>query len=79
VARIRGILLIIVLIAAVLGIAFGIVNLIALPFGGISLDLAIFYSLVLVLVALGVLIFFGRRRMRKAQAQRSEMIAERTR
>jgi len=78
-ARIRGIVLIVVLIVAVLAIAFGVVNLVALPFGGISLDLAIFYSLALVLIVLGVLVFFGRRRMRKAQAQRSEMIAERSR
>ena len=36
-ARIRGILLLIVLIVAVLAIGFGIVELVALPFGGISL------------------------------------------
>ena len=78
-ARLRGVVLIILLIAAVLLIAFGIVNLIALPFGGFSLALGIFYSIVLVLIVLGVLIFFGRRRMRRAQAQRAEQIAERAR
>src|SRR5437868_6708790 len=45
-ARIRGIVIVIVLVAAILALAFGIVNLIALPFGGVSLDIAIFYSLV---------------------------------
>ena len=60
-ARTRGIVIVILLIIAVLALAFGIVNLIALPFGGISLDLGIFYGFVLVLVALGVLIYFGRR------------------
>jgi membrane protein implicated in regulation of membrane protease activity len=78
-ARLRGIVLIILLIAEVLLIAFGIVNLIALPFGGFSLALGIFYSIVLVLIVLGVLIFFGRRRMRRAPAQRAEQIAERAR
>ena len=38
-ARIRGIVLVILLIVAVLAIGFGIVNLVALPFGGVSLDL----------------------------------------
>ncbi len=38
-ARIRGIMLVIALIIVVLLLGFGIVNLIALPFGGISVDL----------------------------------------
>jgi len=78
-ARVRGILLVIALIIAVLAIAFGIVNLVALPFGGISLDLGIFYSFVLVLIVLGVLIFFGRRRQQRAKADRAEQLAERSR
>src|SRR5581483_9086440 len=36
--RIRGIVIVIVLIVAILALAFGIVNLVALPFGGVSLD-----------------------------------------
>src|ERR1700761_5219727 len=43
-ARVRGILLVIILIIAILLIGFGIVNLVALPFGGLSLDLGIFYG-----------------------------------
>jgi hypothetical protein len=76
-ARIRGILLLIVLVVAVLLVAFGIVNLVALPFGGVSLDIGIFYALVLVLIVLGVLVYFGRRRQKRAQAQRAEQIAAR--
>ena len=76
-ARIRGILLVILLIVAVLGIGFGLVELVSLPFGGISLDLAIFYGIALVLVALGVLAYFGRRRQRAARAKRAEEMAER--
>jgi hypothetical protein len=76
-ARIRGILLVIVLIIAVLLLGFGIVNLVALPFGGISLDLAIFYGLVLVVVVLAVLAYLGRRRQKRAQAERAEQAASR--
>lgn len=78
-ARIRGIVIVIVLVAAILALAFGIVNLIALPFGGVSLDIAIFYSLVLVAIAVGVLVYFGRRRQKTAQAKRAEQIAARGR
>jgi hypothetical protein len=78
-ARVRGILIVVVLIIAILLLGFGIVNLVSLPFGGISLDLGIFYGLVLVLVAVGVLMYFGRRRQQRAQAQRAEQTASRSR
>jgi hypothetical protein len=79
VARIRGIVLVILLIVLILAVGFGIVNLVALPFGGISLDIGIFYGFVLVAIALGVLAFLGRRRQKRAQAERSEQIAARSR
>jgi hypothetical protein len=79
VARVRGILLVIVLILAVLAIAWGLVELIALPFGGISTDLSIFYGLVVVVIAVGALAYFGRRRQKRAQADRAEQIASRSR
>jgi hypothetical protein len=75
-ARIRGIVLVILLIILVLALGFGIVNLVALPFGGISLDISIFYGFVLVVIALGVLAYFGRRRQRAAKEQRSQQIAD---
>lgn len=78
-ARIRGILLIIVLVVAVLALGFGIVSLVALATGGLSLDLRIFYGLALVAVVVGVLAFFGRRRQKRVQAERSEQIAARSR
>jgi hypothetical protein len=78
-ARIRGVVIIIALILGVLLLGFGIVSLVALATGGLSLDLRIFWGFVLVVVAIGVLAFFGRRRQRKAQAERAEQIAARGR
>ncbi len=78
-ARVRGIVIVVVLVIAILLLGFGIVNLVALPFGGLSLDLGIFYGLVLVAVAIGVLVYFGRRRQRRAAADRAEQTAARAR
>jgi hypothetical protein len=78
-ARVRGILIIISLVVAILLLGFGIVSLVALVTGGLSLDLRIFWGFVLVVVAIGVLAFFGRRRQRKAQSERAEQIAARGR
>jgi hypothetical protein len=78
-ARIRGVVVIILLIVLILALGVGIVNLVALPFGGVSLDISIFYGLVLVAIALGVLAYFGRRRQKRAQAQRAEQAAARAR
>jgi hypothetical protein len=77
-ARVRGVVLVILLIVAVLALGFGIVELVALPFGGLSLDLAIFYGLALVVVAIGVLVYYGRRRQKRMQAERAEQIAARS-
>jgi hypothetical protein len=52
---------------------------VALPFGGLSLDLGIFYGFLLVLIALGVLVYLGRRRQRAAQATRADQMAARPR
>jgi len=78
-ARVRGVLIIIALIVGILLLGFGIVSLVALPFGGLSLDLRIFWGIVLVVIAIGVLAFFGRRRQKRAQAQRADQVAARSR
>lgn len=75
--RIRGIVIVVLLVILILLAAFGIIELIALPFGGISFDLSIFYGLLLVLIAIGGLAYFGRRRQKRAQAERAEQIARR--
>ena len=78
-ARIRGIVIVILLVVLILAASFGLVKLVALPFGGVSLDLTIFYAIVVVLLAVGVLAFVGRRRQKRARAQRAEQVAARPR
>jgi membrane associated rhomboid family serine protease len=78
-ARIRGILIAVVLVIAILALAFGIVYGVAQIFGGMSVQLSIFWALVLVVIVVGVLAFWGRRRQKRAQAQRAEQIAARSR
>ena len=78
-ARIRGIVIIVALIVAVLAVGFGIVYGVGQIFGGISVDLAIFYGILLVVIVLGVPAFLGRRRQKRAQAERADQIAARSR
>jgi hypothetical protein len=78
-ARVRGILIAVALVVAVLALGFGIVYGIGNLVGSLSVDLAIFYGFLLVLIVVGVLAFFGRRRQKRAQAKRAEEIAARSR
>lgn len=64
--RILGILIAVLIVILLIAVAFGIVELIALPFGGIGTGQAIFFGLVLLAVVLGGLVLFGRRRQRRA-------------
>jgi hypothetical protein len=70
-ARVRGIVVILALIVAIVLIGTGIVELIGLPFGGVSLLTAVWVGILLVIVVLGVLAVLGRRRQAKAQAARA--------
>ena len=77
-ARIRGIVIVLAAIIAILALGFGIVEGIGQAAGGISLDLAIFYGVALSLVSVGVAIYFGRRRSKAALAKRRETSAARS-
>lgn len=77
IARVRGILLGLALVIAVLAIGFGIVYGIGTAAGGISVDISIFYGFLLVVVVLGVLAYYGRRRQKRARAERSQQNAAR--
>ena len=77
-ARVRGVLLIILLVLGAFAIAFGVVYGIGAAAGGLSWQLAIFWAFILLLVVLVVLVVLGRRRQRAAQAKRAEEAAART-
>jgi hypothetical protein len=64
--RVRGVLLVILAVIVLLALGFGIVKLVALPFGGIG-NVAWFWGFLLVVAVLGVLAFVGRRRQRAAR------------
>ena len=74
VARIRGILLIVLIVILLLAIGTGIVQAIGLIFGGIGVGSSVFFGFLLVVVALGVLVLYGRRRQAKAQASRAAQL-----
>jgi tetratricopeptide (TPR) repeat protein len=67
-ARIRGILLIIALIIALLALGLGIVELVSLPFGGLGLASGVLLGLFVVIAALAVIAAIGRRRRDRARA-----------
>jgi len=67
--RARGILLILLLVIVLLAAGLGIVELISLPFGGVSLGAGLLLGLIVVVIALGILALVGRRRQAAAQAK----------
>lgn len=69
-ARVRGILLILLLVVALLAVGFAIVELVALPFGGVSTVTAVWVGMLVIIVALAVLALVGRRRQARARAAR---------
>jgi hypothetical protein len=73
--KIRGYLMLLGIIVLLVAIGWGLAKLIGLPFGGVGNTVAIFWGLLIVAVALGALAFFGRRRQKRAQAERSARIA----
>ena len=66
--RIRGILIVLGIILILMALGLGIVQLIALPFGGAGLGSSLLLGALVVLAALGVLALVGRRRQKKQQA-----------
>jgi hypothetical protein len=72
--RIGGIVLVILFLILVMVVAYGIVKLIALPFGGIGVT-AWFWGFLLVVAVFAVLAVVGRRRQRAARAKAAEQRA----
>jgi hypothetical protein len=75
--KLRGGLLIALMVIVVVMIAFGIISGISAVAGGMSLDLRIFWSAMLVLATIVGLVIFARRRQKSAQAKRAEQLAAR--
>jgi tetratricopeptide (TPR) repeat protein len=67
-ARLRGVLLIIILIIVLLAVGLGLVELVSLPFGGIGIAPGVLLGLFVVIAALGVAAAIGRRRRDRAKA-----------
>lgn len=67
-ARVRGILLIILLIVVLLAVGAGIVELISLPFGGLGLAPAVLLGLFVAIAGLAIAAAIGKRRRDKAAA-----------
>ena len=67
-ARLRGILLIVVLVVVLVAVGFGVVELISLPFGGLSLPAGLLLGLFVVVAALAIIAAIGRRRRERAKA-----------
>ena len=65
--RVRGYLLVIGLVIALMAIGFGLAKLVALPFGGVGTVGGMFLGLLIIVAVLGVLALVGRRRQKKAQ------------
>jgi hypothetical protein len=69
--RARGILILIAVVIVLVALGFGIVKLVALPFGGVSTGGAILLGILVIAAALGVLTLVGRRKQRRARAAAS--------
>jgi hypothetical protein len=69
--RLRGWLILLGLIVGLLALGLGIVELVSLPFGGVSVVGGILLGIIVVAAVLGVLALFGRRRQQRMKAQRA--------
>jgi hypothetical protein len=73
--RVAGVLLMLLAIVLAIVLGWAIVQLIALPFGGIGTGVSFFWGFLLVCVVLGVLVVFGRRRQKRARERAAEQRA----
>ncbi|MDQ3769850.1 MAG: hypothetical protein M3370_10325 [Actinomycetota bacterium] len=76
-ARLRGIALVLLIVIVLLAAGWGLVSLVALPFGGVGFWGALLLGLLVVVVALVVLSLVGRRRQKRAQVQAAEARTQR--
>jgi hypothetical protein len=67
-ARVRGALLIVLLIVVLLALGLGVVELVSLPFGGLGLAPGILLGLFVAIAAIAIAALIGRRRRDRARA-----------
>jgi hypothetical protein len=65
----RGLALILLAVVVLMALGFGLVKLVALPFGGASTGAALLLGLLVIIVALAVLVLLGRRRQARARSR----------
>ena len=68
--RLRGIVILIAIVVLLLAAGFGLVMLVALPFGGLSVGEALLLGALVVIAALAIFAVLGRRRQARAKAAR---------
>jgi hypothetical protein len=68
--RARGFLILTLIVILLVAIGFGLAKLVALPFGGVGTFGAVLLGLLIVVAVLGVLTLWGRRRQKRAVAER---------
>ena len=65
--RIRGVLLLLLIVVALLAVGFGVVKLVSIPLGGASTGASLAIGALLILAVLGGLALYGRRRQSRAR------------
>ncbi|MGI8622933.1 MAG: hypothetical protein ACR2NB_05475, partial [Solirubrobacteraceae bacterium] len=70
--RVAGVLALLLLVVALLAVGWGVVQLVALPLGGLDAGVSIFYGFLLVAIVLGGLAWRGRRKQAEARAARGQ-------
>jgi ABC-type multidrug transport system fused ATPase/permease subunit len=73
--RVGGVLLVILAVIVLILLGWAIVQLIALPFGGIGTGVSFFWAFLLICIVLGVLVVVGRRRQKRARERAAEQRA----
>ena len=68
--RARGFLILTLIVILLIAIGFGLAKLVALPFGGVGTFGGLLLGVVIVIAVLGVLTLWGRRRQKRAVAER---------
>ena len=69
--RIRGMVLLLLLVVALVALGFGLVELVSLPFGGLDALWSVLLGMLVVMLALGVLALYSRRKQARAGAARA--------